>query len=253
MKKYDELKNPPINEVVCGVRFNPIHGLSAAYLGALWSRFRDLYPCTEQKPPLVLPGEQLEIPVGESGVPTRVWFTTEEGTRLIQVQYDGFFHNWRRKRPDNEYPRFEAVYQAFCGHLDLFAEFVEEEELESIIPRLYELTYIDILEAGDRPIEAAMEFYFPHFKWNTLLDGVGTVDGLSEQLILTLPDGCGKLQIRVDTAVSADDDMRVLRLDMTARGPSDDRDAWFNNAHDTILESFYRMTGDEAKALWSGV
>jgi uncharacterized protein (TIGR04255 family) len=128
-----EYGNPPVDEVVCGVLFEPIIGFLLPHFGLLWEKFRQEYPrCQEVAPlmPVVESPEQLppqEIVVSEIPLP-RVWFLHDDG-RIIQVQRDRFLHNWRKLQPANEYPRYRKVFHMFQDHFSTFQNFLSENEL----------------------------------------------------------------------------------------------------------------------------
>jgi uncharacterized protein (TIGR04255 family) len=92
------LRNPPINEVICGFMFDGDVGLTPTEVGLYWaSRQADLpnHEIKETGASLVL-----GIP------PLRTWLITSDGTRLVQVQSDRVFVNWRRQADSDAYPRF---------------------------------------------------------------------------------------------------------------------------------------------------
>jgi len=45
-------KNLPVNEVVCGVRFNTSDKLLIPHIGFLWEKFRADYPIIQHVPPI---------------------------------------------------------------------------------------------------------------------------------------------------------------------------------------------------------
>ena len=45
-------KRPPVNEVVCGMRFQPPENLRIPHIGLLWNKFRANYPKLQHAPPL---------------------------------------------------------------------------------------------------------------------------------------------------------------------------------------------------------
>jgi hypothetical protein len=58
-----EYHNPPIDEVVCGVLFEPLRSFLLPHFGLLWERFRKEYPkCQEVAPllPVIGAGASLE-------------------------------------------------------------------------------------------------------------------------------------------------------------------------------------------------
>jgi uncharacterized protein (TIGR04255 family) len=45
-----DFEHPPVTEVVIGLQFDALPGLSSAWIGELWSAFRDRYPITVDQP-----------------------------------------------------------------------------------------------------------------------------------------------------------------------------------------------------------
>src|SRR5436190_301234 len=105
-RNLPEFEQPPVNEVVFGLQFQPLQKLRAAHLGKYWQRISERYPHTEEQVPvphlienpsaaLSRPAE-VEIEVGFGAVPLvpRCWYLAETKLQLIQVQNDRFLRNW---------------------------------------------------------------------------------------------------------------------------------------------------------------
>ena len=76
-------KNPPVNEVVCGLRFDIPNKLKIPHIGLLWDKFRADYPIIQHAPPIAsAKGEILVDPT--IGMPLlRVWFISESDDQLV--------------------------------------------------------------------------------------------------------------------------------------------------------------------------
>ena len=90
--KYE---NPPIDEIVCGISFDPIKELRSGHFGILWQKFRPDFPKVEDQIPTgPIPREEFEnldtLPL------SRVWFLHRDENEIIQVQRNCFLHNWRK-------------------------------------------------------------------------------------------------------------------------------------------------------------
>ena len=137
MQSPPELDKPPIVEVVCGVRFAPL-ALSAPLLGLHWAGRRKEYPKTEVRPAI---GEYsftgAELP------PQRVWMVSEDGSRLVQIQHDRFYVNWRAT--GEAYPRFSNIHAAFKAEYEDFRKFCLQEIETSPNPLETELAKISVL------------------------------------------------------------------------------------------------------------
>ena len=97
-----------------------------------------------------------------------------------------------------------------------------------------------------------MEFYFPKIKIRELFAHAGILRHQVVNFGVELKDERGILLVQITTAARLANGETVFRLDMTARGPSEDRDTWFTSAHDTILETFDSMLSEDAKKIWIG-
>lgn len=251
-----EYGNPPVDEVVCGVLFDPIVGFLLPHFGVLWEKFRQEYPrCQEVAPlmPVVEGPEQLppqEIVVSEIPLP-RVWFLHDDG-RIIQVQRDRFLHNWRKLQPTNEYPRYRKVFQMFQDHFATFQDFLSENQLGLLIPRQYEMTYVNIILGGEgwKTIEDVNKV-FPDFSWGIRKERfLPNPLGINWRTSFPLPDRVGRLHMDIQTARRLNDNRLLFRFEITARGIGTDtslnamRD-WFDLAHEWIVRGFADYTGPE--------
>ena len=151
LRSVPQLKNPPINEVVCGVIFEPMQKLSLFQHGVYWAQRADDYPEFEVKPPIGDPGSIIEL-VGESAF--RSWFISKDGCNLIQMQFDRFFANWRKLKPSDAYPRFsnrpdapEGMLKRLLREFELFKTFSETGGMPLVV-KAVELTKIDLLVEG---------------------------------------------------------------------------------------------------------
>ncbi len=140
----EKLHSPPIVEVVCGVIFDPIEGLTPLNLGPFWERLRPEYPHHQLHPPILEEGQQLKF---DGFPPLRVWMISADEAWLIQVQRDRFYVNWRQR--GDTYPRFsdqagtEGVLSRFMREFGRFSAFAEESLSGTPHPIGLELTKID--------------------------------------------------------------------------------------------------------------
>ena len=131
-------ENPPIEEILCSVAFEPIAELRTGHLGLLWQKFMPDFPLT---------GDQNVInPVPEGyydnlDVPPlpRIWFEHKDANELIQMQCTRFIHNWRKRRPDDVYPGYPVVIGNFEKYLSCVKDFLSEARLEDITATQYEI------------------------------------------------------------------------------------------------------------------
>lgn len=135
---------------MCGFVFDPLPGIDVLDLGVYWERVKAGYP-KKQLHPALFDGSFLQL-----GVPSlRAWFISEDEERLLQVQPDRFYMNWRAR--DGEYPRFSDTPERGGNCLKRFAldEFERFSNFASeraggarVVLRRVELTKRDRLVRG---------------------------------------------------------------------------------------------------------
>ncbi|MFP3941453.1 MAG: TIGR04255 family protein [Thermoanaerobaculia bacterium] len=154
-----DFRRPPLTEVVLGVQFEPLAGFGSVHSGLFWERIRESFPRVEERPTLQPVIERFGgRPARDLGVrwqvldvppPIRYWFLTEQGDQLIQLQSDRFLHNWRKRGPEDTYPRYEGIRQSFERELSLFQSFLTDHGLSHPEPNQCEVTYVNHIFPGD--------------------------------------------------------------------------------------------------------
>ena len=248
-------ENPPIDEIVCGIRFDPIKRLQSGHFGILWQRFRSDFPRTEDQN-LVGPVSEEDLGSPDKPPLPRVWFIHKNENELIQVQRNRFLHNWRKRRPDDEYPGYEKVVENFERYLSCFEEFLAEENLGNLVLREYELTYIDLIpkEHGwENPSDLAK--VFPNLlsltRQSVLLNDV---QGINWQTIFGLPNNLGQLIVSIRNAQRIPDNQQIIYIESKAvsSGSYKPIRGWFNTAHNTIGKFFSNLVSKEIQEKFWG-
>lgn len=251
LPKYDK---PPVDEVVCGVLFEPLEKFLLPHFGLLWEhKFKADYPHCQEKPPLMpivegfgdVPTQQTDI--ADLPLP-RVWFQHDDG-RIIQVQRDRFLHNWRKLQPTAEYPHYETVFTMFQRHFSSFQEFLNELQLGPVIPRQYEMTYVNVIPQGEGwDTGGDIGQVFRDFCWKQ--DGQRFLpypDGVDWRTSFPLPNNAGRLRMHIQSGIRRTDNRPVFRFELTARGIGSDTalekmPEWFTLAHEWIVRGFADST-----------
>jgi uncharacterized protein (TIGR04255 family) len=122
--------NPPAQETWMAFAFVPL-SWSVPHFGAFWSELREDYPKFEVHPPI---GEfNVEFnalsPEAIVRLPVRCWFINDESNRLIQVQNNRFFHNWRRPNPTAPYLHYDELKPVFEREWGRFCDFLNRHDL----------------------------------------------------------------------------------------------------------------------------
>jgi len=259
-----EYENPPLIEVVVGAQFCPLSKLFAAHIGLLWSRFQKDYPTIQEAPPLAPvvetfdgSNEKIGFEISETPPLPRSWFIDPSGNLLIQVQKDRFLHNWRKVRPDDQYPRYDRVCGSFERHLAVFEEFVSAGDLGPLAFTQYELTYINIIDGssgGIRPSKVGD--VFRDIYWSDKSRALPEPESINTTISFAFPDERIRLHAKARTANRTSTGEGIVRLEITARGmpsnsDSDARRKWFDNAHERIVTAFTDLTvGEMQQSSW---
>ena len=241
-------ENPPINEIVCGISFDSIKELRSGHFGILWQKFRPDFPKIEDQN-LVnpVPVEDFENP-NKLPLP-RVWFIHKDENELIQVQRNRFLHNWRKRRTNDEYPGYGTVVENFEKYLSCFQDFLVEEKLGHLVPKQYELTYIDLIPKGQGWESLAnLENVFPNLlslKRQDLL--LGDVKSINWKITLDLPNGLGEVGISIRTARQISNNQELIHMEFNAisNRPYQPMRGWFDDAHNTITNLFRNFISNE--------
>lgn len=257
-KRLPYYKNPPVGEVACGIRFEPLRDFKAPHAGLFWEKIRGRFPTCEHAPPI---GIKLESFDPASLPLPRIWFISEQGNNLIQLQNDRFHFNWRRRSDEEQYPRYEFVIQAFKEHFTIFKTFLHETGLGPLNPLDCELLYNNYI-----PKEKAWESVtdigkiLPDLSWRITSDRfLPDPHQIVWQVGCTLPQDRGSLNISLQQGSRKADKVPIFILGLVAQGLGDDKSEsaiwdWFDLAHDSIVRGFADLTSVEAqRELWQRV
>lgn len=252
-----DYENPPVVEVVFGIRFESLRGLKAPHTGIFWDELnREKYPECEERSPIIFIPEVFgdgplppSVSIEQFDHPplSRLLFVNKIKNHLIQIQQDGFFQNWRKLQADTKYPRYAELFPKLQSSWRLFTEFVNEQSIGDLKINQYELTYINNIPHGQgwmHTNEIGNVFCdFHHIKGERFL---AEPESIGWRRIYRFPDNKGRLHVRMNQAVSRQTMDQVFVLDLTARGYSDEgMKAWFDMAHEWIVRGFADLTTSE--------
>jgi uncharacterized protein (TIGR04255 family) len=262
-KDLPDYERPPVIEVVCGILFKSIDTMLAPHFGLLWEKYKPEYPICREVPPLTPVierfGEQPQIDLQLANVPPlpRTWFVHKNDNGIIQVQRDRFLHNWKKVRPEDEYPRYPQVIKLFKDRLAQFESFLIENDLGVIAPKQYEMTYVNHIPQGDAWTTLnEIRNVFPDFSLRAIHRFLPEPEGINWRTSYVLPDGEGRLHVTIRHAKLRDSGLPMLLLDLTVRGIGRDTSpqgmvGWFDLAREWIVRGFADLTGDEVQTnIW---
>ncbi|MDQ2832316.1 MAG: TIGR04255 family protein [Acidobacteriota bacterium] len=260
-----DFDNPPVTEVALSMQFEEIADFRSIYFGLLWQTLGpDRFPTFEEQPPVqrtverfgtaILPEgakfELLEMPP----VP-RYLFVSADGTEVVQIQQDRFTVNWRKRSPDNNYPRFERLATLFEEQSLKFQDFLDRYDLGKIVVTQAEVTYVNRIEQQGEPRKLQRVF--------SVFSGVFSDDFLQEPEetyisfrfpLVSEQNRVGRLYIDVSPENPGDKD-GPLKMVMLARGKpvgADRKSAadFFALGRKYIVSGFASITSREAQQTW---
>ncbi|MBW1850343.1 MAG: TIGR04255 family protein [Deltaproteobacteria bacterium] len=266
-KSLPNYEKPPVIEVVCGILFKSIDSLLAPHLGLLWEEYKAEYPICREVAPLAPAIERFEEPtpvdIQLADVPPlpRIWFVHQKENGIIQVQRDRFLHNWKKIRPEDEYPRYPEVINFFKDRLAQFTSFLTKNQLGVIEPLQYEMTYINHIPQGDGWANLMdIGDVFPDFAFRANENRfLPEPESFNWRTSFVLPAEAGRLHVKIRNGKLLDSGKPVLLLDLTVRGIGEDTSEsemykWFDTAREWIVHGFAELTGEEVqKNIWKTV
>ncbi|PQV56591.1 uncharacterized protein (TIGR04255 family) [Defluviimonas denitrificans] len=256
MQKEVDFEVPPIVEVVAGVTFRRLSGFEIPHFGRFWEMLPSDFSRTQTATPNLRPDESY----GPLDMPVRCWFLSEDNRRLVQLQRDSFFFNWRRVEGDDagDYPEYHTIYPEFVRHLGSLHDFVKRENIGGVEPIGCELTYVNLIsvELLNGHFGSATDVMIDHRRvgGKRFLPEPSEFNWVS---IYPLPGTAGQLTVRAASAVrTTGANEKLIRLELSAQGQpaSNDQkglDAWFDLAHYHIVKGFADMTDlDFQSSVW---
>jgi uncharacterized protein (TIGR04255 family) len=264
-KPLPGFETPPVNEVICGIMFTPLERLLVPHVGRLWEKFRAEYPTCKEADPIVPVFETFdggERPSPDLAIPflPRVWFISKDDNAIIQVQRDRFLHNWRKVRPSDEYPRYGNVRKQFEERLSAFREFVTENQLGSISPLQFEMTYLNHIPLGQGWEKLSdIGNVFPDLLWRSEREFLTAPERIAWRTAFPLPEQLGRLHVSVTSGTRRPDSVQLLVFELTVRGIGVDRSlngvwTWLDTAREWIVRGFADLTGTEVhEKFWKRV
>ena len=247
-------KNPPINEVVCGMRFDPPEKIRITHYGLLWEKFREEYPTIKHAQPLSSDKGMLIDTM--TGLPLpRVWFINKTDDQLIQFQIDRFYYNWRRRK--NEYPRYHKIIGNFEKVFNIIIDFFNESEFGKLIPKEYELSYINHIPQGQGWNDISDHSkIFSDIVWNEKKNRfLPNPNKLAWQTEFLLPKNMGSLSVKLKQSIKIEDKIPLFVLELKAWGINSSQDKstfreWFDLAHEWIVRGFTDLTESKIQHFW---
>ena len=268
--RLPEFADPPVVEVALSVQFeSPV--LTGPLLWRRWSQIEGEFPQVQEVPPILSVIEtfdepsprarpQVEVRVSDAPLPVRLWMITSAKTELIQLQQDRFGYNWRKLRPDDEYPRYHSIRDKFSKQWTSFEQFVVASKLETIKPIQCEITYINhIKRAGVWKIHGEIEKVIPSATPQLTEGFLPSPEAVrfAPKYIIPAADGTpyGRLHVSVSPVYLTEGTEPIFFMDLTARAAPQETTLdgileTLDMAHEWVVRGFATLTSSEMHLAW---
>lgn len=243
-------KKPPLSEVALGYTFLHRPDFLIPHIGSFWTKVKDNYPTVRHAQPVLDspeagPFQELPLP--------RVWFISEDGARLIQVQQDRLIFNWRDQlvsgsTANTPYVRYPAIKAEFDRVDRLFREHIQDMTSVPVQPATYTMTYVNFLRHGEGFSSLGdIAEVFPDFSWNASDRFLPAPSLVALRLEFPLPREFGKLSVSVTPGKVSAENEPILKFELNANsgslgGKSVDFNVWCEVAHEWIVRAFKDLT-----------
>ena len=238
-------KKPPLSEVALGYTFLPRPDLLIPHLGLFWGDVRDAYPGCQHATPII-DNPEFEL-VSDLPLP-RVWLTSGDNARLIQLQQDRLLFNWRDSGDGTPYIRFPSIRQEFERVDALFKAHVHKLTSVALHPTSYTLTYVNLIRSGEGWSSMGdLGEIFPDLTWRSESRFLPRPTEMAWKSTFPLPDGFGSLTAHIQPGKLVRTEAPILKLELNASsgslgGKVLDMREWVTLAHDWITQAFKDLT-----------
>lgn len=254
-----DFDNPPVNEVVCGIGFQPLERLFAPYIGLWWCENQKAFPIVRKAQPIIGPIEQNALNFLE-----RTMLVAQDETQMIQLQPTRFYYNWIKAQDTEDYPRYSRVYKAFVDWLAKFTRFVEANDI-GVIDRLeYNLTYVNYIPQG-HGWDSLKDIHkvLPDVSWRKTRSRkyLSEPADLNFRYVFPIREQPGRLTATIQRGIRRTDQVPILRLELAAQAAVADGLAehsdqsmaeWFGAARKAIVLGFLDLTDGNVQLKYWG-
>ncbi|MDX2016298.1 MAG: TIGR04255 family protein [Planctomycetota bacterium] len=258
-----QLQRPPVIEVVLGVQFAPIQGLSNGHLGLFWHRLRSGYPSADDAPPVPIELESFgdDPEFGAPGIAirqvsgdSRLRMRSDDGSRMVQIQNGWLLANWM-KMPNGAYPGYSGVLERLLDARERFEGFLKDEGLPPMAPAVWEVTYVDHIRRGTVWKDWADVPKVVPGLLGSCASSEGGLRAISGSWSFGLGGGRGRMTVSLQTARTADDPATdLLLMQFSSRGPISNAglEADLNFGQRVSVETFMSVVAKDSLAYWKG-
>jgi uncharacterized protein (TIGR04255 family) len=229
-KDTPTFKNPPIDEFVLGIQFDPLPSMQSAHFGLFWKSLGQGWKEPRDNQPIhdtfetfgnsAGTTQQFRLQLEASPPLPRVTFIDENRDRVIQIQRSRFHLNWRRA--EEAYPSYKSMIGEFEKKVDGLIKFCDQHGLGPVKINQWEITYVDRFKKG--------EYWDTPSDWGNFLPGLFQskeleliadleMEGRSLNWSFEIRPELGRLHIQTSMVKGPTPEDDSLTVNFTARGP----------------------------------
>jgi uncharacterized protein (TIGR04255 family) len=170
---------------------------------------------------------------------------------VAQLQDSRVHLNWRKVKPEDEYPRYAAVHAKFKRLWSDFSKFVESEQIAPLTVLRFELSYFNHIDLGKNVAKSVQE-HVRFFRFSPIEAGyLPPPESVNAAWRFAMPDQKGTATASLSNAIQ--DGRNILVLVLTCTGTLSEKYSateWYDAAHEWIVRSFTDLTTEEAHRKW---
>lgn len=243
MTTTTKINNAPVVELVVGFHFNGTI-LSHQEIYSFYDSIKNDFPIIQEHPPIII-DRQFESAKGGL-LPfynARKFFLNSTENKLIQIQLDKVFFNWRKTNDGDQYPHFDQVLKEF---IDIVQKLKPIEELAKNIAQL-EVTYLDHIWVD----QFGRDDFNPNDIFN-LYNIKSAVNSMRSTFLIPDSEIEGNISFDLKSGFDGARRRKLFVLETNCRGILKDKtiEDWFDCAHRNIHNLFFEITTDNAKSIW---
>ena len=259
-----EFAAPPVIETSIGIQFDGLENYVSLDAASYRERIQSEYPRLEEHPPLDPAFEtfgpadgqigQAQIQLVQGAMQPRYFFINGDDDKLVQLQSDRLFLNWRKRSEGGEYPRHARIRSEFGEKLEELVEWAGEKRLGQINPTQCEALYVNRIPLRDAAgAKCGLSYFFP---WLQNLAGKTESGSFNFNRRLTNEEGRPLARLHMSLHFGTDPEgMREARLMLHVRGrplesSSNGCLAMIDAEREIIVRTFAELTSPEAHAIW---
>jgi|SRR6185437_1595662 uncharacterized protein (TIGR04255 family) len=249
--------SPPAQETWMAFAFVPL-SWSVPHFGAFWNEIRVDYPKFEVHAPIGEFNFELNALSPDSIVklPVRCWFVNDKSNRLIQVQNNRFFHNWRRPDLTTPYLHYAELKPVFEKEWRRFCDFSKRHDMGTPNVLSCEVCYINHLERGiGWENFSDLAGIFPSigsFQGRQFLEKPETVSINSSYV---MPSSDGRLRMEIQPAIRQADGKEIIQLTITgscrpASSDATELNRCLDSCREWVVRGFDDFTSPHMHKIW---